>query len=497
MATSIDKLIERFKKGWGKSAAKEALDKKSPKQKGKVLKIVVVVFLGGLLLMLMMNRESRQINETKKKEAPGEVDLGFDNKQLEDTLYQTALKDMQKLERKIATLENQNVIVSKEIKKSQDEFRAEHREKMQQLNRESIRIHRELEDVRGQLDDGSISKKAAEQKVKELVKEREKIISEQEEVKKAAEEKKKELKVKSAYTGKKIASTAKNDPKTSPAPPTPQFGPPPGKQTPSGNGGMNNPQQNQAGTPSMAYSGLIHMDIESTTNLLGTSKIPSIKDGKATVIPVEDVIPATAFFRCTILSGVDAVTGLKAQNQPQIAILKVNGKSNLPNKFKQDVRGCRILTEVFGSLSEERAYFRATKLSCIKKDGSIIDTDMQGHVFGEDGSIGVRGPVRSRKGAFLARRIIASALEGFGAALSASGTRTDNYLGGTTTTVNRGEAFQVGFGEGISKAMEDLSDSYKKMAEEIFPVIEIASGREVHVATISETALVPKKKMPL
>ncbi|QTA78452.1 Type IV secretion system protein VirB10/TraB/TrbI domain-containing protein [Desulfonema limicola] len=462
---NIRDLLTKVKKAWGKSRVKEEFDKKDTGKKSGIIKIVVSAVLIILLIIVMKNREEQNTEEIFPS-APGEVDLGMDTKVLQKSWYAKANDELTRQDKRLSELEQRMKTVLGEVEEKtegfQNTFEKEFDASLKQLKAEKEKSRADKgplkSEEKGNTDTGKDKSISADKAMQETP---QPMTAENLPVKKAYPEQ-------PVNTGK---ASAQN----------PQSGIQSGNRTHTG----------QKDKPP-AFTNLIHMDIEKASFM---DKEKTGKKEQASVIPIKDVIPVGSFFKCTLLTGVDAATGLKAQSQPQPVLLKINTLTTLPNEFQQDVRQCHITGEAYGSLSEERAYIRVNNLSCIKKSGQIINSEIRGFVTGEDGSLGLRGRMVSKKGVFLARSIVASFVEGISKAFSAAGTTTSAVWGGTEKTVSPQDAFQVGFGEGMSSAMSDLAKSYTDMAKETFPVIEISSGRQVHVVTVGETDLTAKQRL--
>lgn len=488
-----------------KEKLKEYFAAQNPRKKAMIIKVTVAVVVMILLVVFFRGREKEAVQSAKNEKQAAEIDLAFDKTHLEEAWFAKASKKEQEYEKRLKDIETHLRIIPDELDEKKADFKKEYRASMQRLATEKENILNELERIKKQENEGDIDPVDAEEKIKTLLKERDEIIRRDEAMRKEQEEKER----------KPVKEPDKMEIKTA-YPPTAQITPPEkmgAAPLPIPPGGLiKQPgiaearQQHEAERPDPkarpgeatkpGHANLIHMEMDSAKTIAGNPGQPDNrkKDGPK-VIPIESVIPVGSFFRVTLLSGIDAATGMKAQSQPQPVLLKINNISQLPNKFRQDVQQCHIIGEAFGSLSDERAYIRTSTLSCIKKDNGLINSKIEGWITGEDGTLGLRGKVVSKKGAFLARRIVASFLEGVSAAFSNSGKRVDNYLGGTTTTIQPSDAFQVGVGQGASDAMKDLAESYKKMSEDITVVIEIASGRKGHVVVSTETPLDVKKKL--
>lgn len=194
----------------------------------------------------------------------------------------------------------------------------------------------------------------------------------------------------------------------------------------------------------------------------------------------ETYIPAGTYFRAVLLNGLDAPTGGQSQQNPHPVLLQIAEDANMPNKYKAALKNCMVTANGFGDIAAERAYIRSDRLSCIDDDGGAIDVRLVGYISGEDGKTGMRGRVVEKTGRILANALYAAVGSGIGQAFKQGGvSQTTNALGGTTETVTDG--FKAGFGTGVSKAFEKISDYYIKVAEKMFPVIEVNGGRVVDI----------------
>ena len=124
---------------------------------------------------------------------------------------------------------------------------------------------------------------------------------------------------------------------------------------------------------------------------------------------------------------------------------------------------------------------------CVRKDGQAVDFDLAGHVIGEDGKLGMRGRLVSKQGQQIAMSLFAGTLAGLGTALKPTGTISLNLNNTDTTNVQRPEFGDVmasaGLG-GAGTALDRVAQHYLKMAEKIFPIIEIDAGRRIEVVVL-------------
>jgi conjugal transfer pilus assembly protein TraB len=110
----------------------------------------------------------------------------------------------------------------------------------------------------------------------------------------------------------------------------------------------------------------------------------------------------------------------------------------------------------------------------------IADTEIRGHINGEDGKAGVRGKLVTKQGAILANALFTGTLSALGSAIQSSAQTTNTTALGTTVTQTQpGQELKAGLGAGVNKAFDRLSQYYINLAEKTFPVIEIDSMRVV------------------
>lgn len=196
----------------------------------------------------------------------------------------------------------------------------------------------------------------------------------------------------------------------------------------------------------------------------------------------DSFIPTGTFFRSVLLGGVDAPTGGDAQNaNPHPLLLRVIDFAQLPNHFKYNFKECFITASAYGDISAERAYIRPERLSCVGTDGRAIDMKIKGYVAGEDGKTGVRGTVVTKQGQILANALFAGIIGGLGKGLSESYKVTNDTAFGSSTSVNGGDRYKAGVADGVNSAADRLAQYYIKLADKVFPVVEINAGREVDV----------------
>lgn len=207
-------------------------------------------------------------------------------------------------------------------------------------------------------------------------------------------------------------------------------------------------------------------------------------------------IPSGSFVPGVLISGLDAPTGTASSRNPHPVLIHLTETSRLPSLRRMDIARCHVTGAGYGQLASERAYVRLERMACVLRSGDVIDTKVKGYVAGEDGKTGIRGRLVSKQGKILSRGILAGFASGFGGAVESSNSTAGVVAGPTFTTVSRRSSrdlVKAGMGGGTGEAGRLLAEYYLKLAEEVFPVIEIDAGRRVDVIITEGTELVPRK----
>ena len=205
-----------------------------------------------------------------------------------------------------------------------------------------------------------------------------------------------------------------------------------------------------------------------------------------TVKTVETTIPAGAFAKTILLSGLDAAASMNASSDPRPMLLRLIDPGTLPRSFQSDLKDCHCTASAFGDLSSERVYARLEKLSCIeRKTGEIIETQVAGYIAGSDGKAGIRGVVASKDGQFLARSLVGGVFAGLSNVANPQSrqSQVNPFYPGSAhvSPPNVGDMFTAGMAGGASTALDRLSQYYIDRAEQLQPVIQIAAGQVVDI----------------
>ncbi|EGV29609.1 IncF plasmid conjugative transfer pilus assembly protein TraB [Thiorhodococcus drewsii AZ1] len=196
------------------------------------------------------------------------------------------------------------------------------------------------------------------------------------------------------------------------------------------------------------------------------------------------MIPAGSLLRGVLLSGMDAPTGRQARRDPYPALVRLKHDAILPNRFRADVRECFITVAGYGELSSERAFLRTEVITCVRRDGGVIEVPVDGYAVGEDGKVGLRGRLVSKQGQVIARAMQVSFLQGISDVFNTSSVTTISTTSDGKVQyqdVLSSDSAQAAAITGTGKALDRLAQYYLDMAENIFPVIEVDAGRAIEV----------------
>jgi len=203
-------------------------------------------------------------------------------------------------------------------------------------------------------------------------------------------------------------------------------------------------------------------------------------------------IPAGSNFEGVLLNGMDAPTNGAAKANPTPALIRLDTDAILPSRHRYDIRECFVLVSGFGVMSTERAQLQTTTLSCVKEDGSILESKLEGYVVGEDGKVGMRGRLVTKQGALLARTFVTGFFSGIGQSLAPLAVPQLNVSPGGTQQYqapNANEMLTAGTAKGVSDTAKSLSQFYLAMAKEMFPVVEIDALRRATIILVKGTEL--------
>lgn len=237
------------------------------------------------------------------------------------------------------------------------------------------------------------------------------------------------------------------------------------------------------GQPVESGSGILHISLAPPR--AAADNAPRSGEGReadrAAPKQVGTYLPAGSITSAVLLGGLDAPTGGQAQSNPHPVVLQLRDNSILPNRFRARTKECHVVGAGFGDISSERAYIRTETLSCVLRNGQVLEIPIKGYVAGEDGKTGIRGRVVKKDGQLLAMALIAGLGSGFGQALAQTATTVSISPLGATQTVDPSKVFERGAYSGVGRALDRLAQYYISLAEKTFPIVEVAAGRTVEV----------------
>lgn len=239
----------------------------------------------------------------------------------------------------------------------------------------------------------------------------------------------------------------------------------------------------QGFAPGILVVDLARLEAQGQPAASGVSR-KNAQDGQSAVTGTRnhrEFLPSGSFVTAALLAGLDAPTGGLAKTNPQPVLLSLMDHGQLPNRFRSRVKDCFVTAAGYGDLASERAYLRLEKLACVLNDGTVLELGTQGYVVGEDGKAGLRGRVVSKQGRLIALSLVSGVASGIGDAVSQSFTSIATNPLGSVQTVNPEAIAQYGVAQGFAKALDRIAEWYLDRANEIYPVIEVDSGRVVEV----------------
>ncbi len=229
------------------------------------------------------------------------------------------------------------------------------------------------------------------------------------------------------------------------------------------------------------------MQDEQQKNLIQKVSL-SLSENPKSKLPktVDTTIPAGAFAKTVLLSGLDASSAMTASSDPRPMLLRLIDFGTLPRRFQSDLKDCHCTASAYGDLSSERVYARLEKLTCVeRKTGEIIETQVAGYIAGPDGKAGIRGVVASKDGQFLGRSLVGGVFAGLSNVANPQNRQVQGNPfmpgGKQPSPPNVGDLFTSGMASGASSALDRLSQYYIDRAEQLQPVIQVAAGQVVDI----------------
>jgi len=207
------------------------------------------------------------------------------------------------------------------------------------------------------------------------------------------------------------------------------------------------------------------------------------------------------FTQAYMITGAYAPTFQNSQTNPLPVLLEAEGNVLMANDTEGSIDKCFLLGSAKGNINSQTVSIKLVSISCLVDDGKYrIEGPISGWVIGENGMPGIPGEMLHKNGAWIAKTFIAGFLQTFSQAITGQtqpiviGTQ-----GGQTTNVGQAVAQNTAYAAatGLSTVFGKLGDYYLKMAEQIFPVIEVKAGRTVDIMLLGGENLHVVKNTPM
>lgn len=189
---------------------------------------------------------------------------------------------------------------------------------------------------------------------------------------------------------------------------------------------------------------------------------------------------STGLSQAYMITGAYAPAFSEGESDPLPVLFEAEGQIIQPNDHLGSADKCFLIGSAKGNMNSQTAEIKLVKLSCLFQSGTYrLEADIKGWIIGENGMPGVSGELLHKNGAWLARTFIAGFLETFSEAFASNNTTTINFGGPANTASSVSENAKSAAAGGLSNVFSKLGEYYLKMAEQIFPVIEVRGGRTV------------------
>ena len=202
---------------------------------------------------------------------------------------------------------------------------------------------------------------------------------------------------------------------------------------------------------------------------------------------LRNYLPAGSYAPAVVLSGADAATNVVDRENPIPVLFRITGPAITAGRGSRraqiDISGCTVQGSAIGDLSSERVRVRLLSMTCLQRNGGVIETQISGYMAG-NGREGVRGQVVSREGALVTNAALAGALQGLAGAAQPGENATD----ADASEIARNALTAAGVG-GVQQAATTLSEYYINRAEQYQPVVSLYGGTQVELVFLEGVSL--------
>lgn len=196
-------------------------------------------------------------------------------------------------------------------------------------------------------------------------------------------------------------------------------------------------------------------------------------------------LPAGTTLRGRIINSFPAPVG--GERFPAV-LIELEGHARLPNNYRLDLSRCLVIAKAEGSYVLERAKLETYKLSCILRNGKVIEVSPKGMVVsGEDGLEGVRGKFLNVNREQLLTYFGGTAISGFFSALQQGQITRHTTPFGTATDI-RNEFLYALYGS-LAQTWNEFARFYLEQAKKIVPVVVVQAGVPVYIVLVDGVSL--------
>jgi len=282
-------------------------------------------------------------------------------------------------------------------------------------------------------------------------------------------------------SGGSVFKIEESPPPSPPPPPPPPSMPlysepvrPPEEYKPKMNRVERKDEQSRADGNLVAQSGM--PDVQVVANSEGERPV----GGQRTVY-----LPAGTTLKGRIINSFPAPVG--GEKFPAV-LIELDGYARLPNNYRLDLSRCLVIAKGEGSYVLERAKLETYKLSCILRNGKVIEVSPKGMVIsGEDGLEGVKGKFLNVNREQLLTYFGGTTLSGFFSALQQGQITKQTTPFGTTTDI-KNEFLYALYGS-LAQTWNEFAKFYLEQAKQIVPVVVVQAGVPVYIVLVDGVSL--------
>ncbi|MEM3426635.1 MAG: TraB/VirB10 family protein [Nitrososphaerales archaeon] len=196
-------------------------------------------------------------------------------------------------------------------------------------------------------------------------------------------------------------------------------------------------------------------------------------------------LPAGTTLKGRIINSFPAPVG--GERFPAV-LVELDGYARLPNNYRLDLSRCLVIAKGEGTYILERAKLEVYKLSCILKNGKVIEVSPKGMIVSaEDGMEGVAGKFLNINREQILTYLGGTTLGGFFSALQQSQLQKYTTAFGTTTDIKNEFLYSL-YGS-LAQTWNEFARFYLDQAKKIFPVVVVQAGKPVYIVLVDGVSM--------